>query len=157
MPRPGSPARSNAGRRSPKRCRSRRSRSTAHRPASAVRALSARRMPQSAPMSEEAMDPTATTGFDPRRHRVIAEQRWFDDLRMGERFVLPSRTMTEAIFLAFQAASGDNHPIHYDVEYCRSRGLPHMLAHGFQVMIQTAVGAGVFAHMIQDSLKAFIE
>jgi acyl dehydratase len=108
-------------------------------------------------MSEEPMDPTSTSGFDPRRHRVIAEQRWFDDLRMGERFALPSRTMTEAIFLAFQAASGDNHPIHYDVEYCRSRGLPHMLAHGFQVMIQTAVGAGTFAHAIQDSLKAFIE
>lgn len=97
------------------------------------------------------------TGFDPREHRMIAEQRWFDDFRMGERFALPSRTMTEAIFLAFQAASGDNHPIHYDVEYCRARGLPNMLAHGFQVLIQTAVGAGLFAHMVQDSLKAFLE
>jgi acyl dehydratase len=95
--------------------------------------------------------------FDPAAHRMIPEQRWFDDFRLGERFVLPSRTMTEALFLAFQAASGDNHPIHYDVAYCRSRGLPHMLAHGFQVMIQTAVGAGIFAHMIQDALKAFIE
>jgi acyl dehydratase len=97
------------------------------------------------------------TGFDPREHRMIATQRWFDDFRLGERFALPSRTMTAAIFLAFQAASGDNHPIHYDVEYCRARGLPNMLAHGFQVLIQTAVGAGLFAHMVQDSLKAFIE
>ncbi len=100
---------------------------------------------------------STTPGFDPREHRMIAEQRWFDDFHLGERFALPSRTMTAAIFLAFQAASGDNHPIHYDVEYCRARGLPNMLAHGVQVLIQTAVGAGLFAHMVQDSLKAFIE
>ena len=55
--------------------------------------------------------------FDPAAHRMVPEQRWFDDFQMGERFVLPSRTMTEALFLAFQAASGDNHPIHYNVEY----------------------------------------
>jgi acyl dehydratase len=65
--------------------------------------------------------------------------------------------MTEAIFLAFQAASGDNHPIHYDVEYCRARGLPNMLAHGYLVAIQTVAGAGLFAHMVSDSLKAFLE
>jgi len=95
--------------------------------------------------------------FDPSRHRLVDKQRWFEDFTLGERFVLPSRTMTEAIFLAFQAASGDNHPIHYDAEYCRRRGMPHMLAHGFQVLIQTAAGAGLFPHLVEDSLKVFIE
>jgi acyl dehydratase len=89
-------------------------------------------------------------------HRMCA-QRWFEDFAIGERFVLPSRTMTEALFAAFQLASGDNHPIHYDVEYCRARGMPHMLAHGYQVLIQTAAGAGLFPHMVEDSLKAFTE
>jgi acyl dehydratase len=65
--------------------------------------------------------------------------------------------MTEAIFLAFQAASGDNHPVHYDVEFCRARGMPHMLAHGYQVLIQTAAGAGILPFMIEDSLKGFLE
>ena len=65
--------------------------------------------------------------------------------------------MTEAIFLAFQAASGDNHPIHYDRAYCRARGLPDMLAHGYLVAIQTAAGAGLFPHLVQDSLRAFLE
>ena len=88
---------------------------------------------------------------------MVPEQRWFEDFSMGERFPLPSRTMTEAIFLAFQAASGDNHPVHYDVEYCRRHGMPHMLAHGFQVAIQTAAGAGIFPHLVEDSLKAFLE
>ncbi|HTI81257.1 MAG TPA: MaoC family dehydratase [Acetobacteraceae bacterium] len=95
--------------------------------------------------------------FDPASHRMIADQRWFDDFRLGERFVLPSRTMTDALFSAFQAASGDNHPIHYNVEYCRARGLPAMLAHGFQTLIQTAPGAGLFPFMTEDALVGFLE
>jgi acyl dehydratase len=94
--------------------------------------------------------------FDPDRHRMC-ESRWFDDFRLGERFVLPSRTMTDALFAAFSLASGDNHPIHYDVEWCRRRGMPNLLAHGFQVVAQTAAGAGLFPHLVEDSLKAFIE
>jgi acyl dehydratase len=65
--------------------------------------------------------------------------------------------MTEAYFAAFQAISGDNHPIHYDLEYCRARGYPGLLAHGFQVLAFTAVGAGSFPHAIGDSLIGFIE
>lgn len=95
-------------------------------------------------------------GFDPSTFRMCG-QRYFDDFRVGERFVLPSRTMTDALFAAFQLASGDNHPIHYDVEFCRARGMPHMLAHGFQVLIQAAAGAGLFPHMTEDSMKGFIE
>jgi acyl dehydratase len=87
----------------------------------------------------------------------LCEQRYFEDFKLGERFNAPSRTMTDALFAAFQMASGDNHPIHYDVEFCRAHGMPHMLAHGFQVLIQTAAGAGMFPHMVEESLKAFLE
>jgi len=52
--------------------------------------------------------------------------------------------MTSAVFAAFQTASGDTHPIHYDVEYCRARGMPNLLAHGFQTLIHTAPGSGLF-------------
>jgi len=100
-------------------------------------------------------DPDPT--FDPQSHSMADRQRWFEDFEIGERFVLPSRTMTDAIFLAFQAASGDNHPIHYNRDYCRSRGLDGMLAHGYQVAIQTVAGAGMFPFMVEDSLKAFLE
>ncbi len=96
------------------------------------------------------------TEFDPARHRMVPAQRWFEDFALGERFVLPSRTMTAAIFLAFQAASGDNHPVHYDAEYCRARGMPHMLAHGLQTLIQTAPGAGLFPYLVEDSLVGFL-
>jgi acyl dehydratase len=97
------------------------------------------------------------TGFDPALHRMLPDQRWFEDFRLGERFLLPSRTMTEAVFLAFQAASGDAHPVHYDVEFCRSRGMPNLLAHGLQTLVQTAPGAGLFPYLVEDSLVGFIE
>lgn len=95
--------------------------------------------------------------FDAAAHRLVAAQRWFEDFTLGERFLLPSRTVTEAIFLAFQAASGDNHPVHYDVECCRRRGMPHLPAHGLQTAIQTAPGAGIFPHLVEDSLVGFVE
>jgi acyl dehydratase len=91
------------------------------------------------------------------RHPSLCAQRYFEDFALGEVFALPSRTMTDALFAAFQLASGDNHPVHYDVEYCRARGMPHMLAHGYQVAIQTAAGAGLFPHMVEESLKGFLE
>ncbi len=97
------------------------------------------------------------SAFDPAAHRMIADQRWFDDFRIGERFLLPSRTMTEAVFLAFQAASGDNHPIHYDTEFCKARGMPGLLAHGLQTLTQTAPGAGLFPYFVEDSLVGFLE
>ena len=94
--------------------------------------------------------------FDSSAHRVVA-QRGFEDLTVGETFVLPSRTLTDANFAAFQAVSCDNHPIHYDREYCRARGHEDLLAHGLQVLSFTAAGAGLFPHAIGDALIGFIE
>ncbi len=65
--------------------------------------------------------------------------------------------MTEAHFAAFQTISADNHPIHYDIEYCRERGHPGPLAHGFQILAFTAAGASTFAHAVCDALIAFTE
>ena len=97
-----------------------------------------------------------TVGFDRSRHR-FGETRYFDDLMVGERFYIPSRTVTEAHFAAFQTLSADNHPIHYDVEYCRERGHEGPLAHGFQILCYTAAGASTFAHAVGDALIAFVE
>jgi acyl dehydratase len=97
------------------------------------------------------------TDFDPTRHRMIPAQRWFEDFVVGERFVLPSRTQTSAVFAAFQTASGDTHPVHYDLEYCRARGMPNLLAHSFQTLIHTAPGAGLFPFLVEESLVGFLE
>ncbi len=97
-----------------------------------------------------------TESFDRSQHRV-GEPRYFEDLAVGERFYIPSRTVTEAHFAAFQTISADNHPIHYDVEYCRERGHKGPLAHGFQILSFTAAGASTFAHAVGDALIAFVE
>jgi len=94
--------------------------------------------------------------FDTKQFRV-AEPRGFADLKVGETFRSPSRTVTDAHFSAFQGLSGDNHPIHYDVEYCRQHGHRDLLAHGLQVLAFTAAGAGSFAHAIGECLIAFTE
>ncbi|NKB58262.1 MAG: dehydratase [Alphaproteobacteria bacterium] len=94
--------------------------------------------------------------FSPEHHNAGVSLS-FDELKIGQEFYIPSRTMTDALFSAFQLASGDNHPIHYDIEYCRRHGHPNMLAHGFQVAIQSAAGAGLFPHVIGDSLIGFLE
>ena len=97
-----------------------------------------------------------TDSFRPEDWRVL-KLRGFDELRVGEEFKLPSRTMTEANFAAFQTVSLDNHPIHYDDEYCRRLGYPGPLAHGLQVLSFTAAGAGLFPHVIGEKLVGFIE
>ncbi len=94
--------------------------------------------------------------FDPSEHRVVP-LRGFDDLKVGEVFALPSRTITDANFAAFQTVSLDNHPIHYDVEYCKRLGYPAPLAHGLQVLSFTAAGAGLFPHVVGEKLVGFIE
>ena len=92
-----------------------------------------------------------------RRKDPFGPQRFFEDFKLGETFYIPSRTVTDAHFLAFQAASGDNHPIHYDREHCRQHGHKDLLAHGYQVVIQTAAGAGILPYLIEESLMGFIE
>jgi acyl dehydratase len=104
----------------------------------------------------EAQEARVNDPFDPRLFAAV-EPRTFADLRVGEVFRNPSRTVTAAHFAAFQLLSGDNHPIHYDVEYCRAHGHPDLLAHGLQVLAFTAAGAGSFPHAIGESLIAFTE
>ena len=87
----------------------------------------------------------------------LTKRKFFEDLNINERYVIPSRTQTSGIFSMFQAASGDNDPIHYDVEYCKQKGHPNMLAHGIQVLMQTAAGAGSFPNEVKDSLIGMVE
>ena len=93
------------------------------------------------------MPDTDAKPFDPAEHR-FGPTHWFEDLKIGQKFYINSRTQTEALFSAFQLASGDNHPIHYDREYCKALGHRDMLAHGLQVAIQGAAGCQPLAWRI---------
>lgn len=90
------------------------------------------------------------------QHRLVPA-KGFSDLAVGDRYPLPSRTIGDANFAAFQAVSLDNHPIHYDAEYCRALGYPGPLAHGLQILCFTAAGAGTFPHEIGTALIGMVE
>ena len=90
-------------------------------------------------------------------YKILTKSKFFEDLKIKDRYIIPSRTQTSGIFSMFQAASGDNDPIHYDIEYCKQKGHPNMLAHGIQVLMQTAAGAGSFPNEVKDSLIGMIE
>ncbi len=94
--------------------------------------------------------------FDPTEHRMLP-RRAFAEFRLGEVFRAPSRTMTEGVFTAFQAASGDNHPVHYDRAYLARLGHPGLYAHGFQTLIQAAIGASPLAHEMGEALIGFLD
>jgi acyl dehydratase len=77
--------------------------------------------------------------FDPATFSVV-EPRTFEDLKVGDTFRAPSRTLTDAHATAFQAVSADNHPIHYDIEYAHSHGHTAPVVHGLQVLAFDGVG-----------------
>jgi acyl dehydratase len=62
-------------------------------------------------------------------------------LKPGDRIASPSKTLTDAHFLFFAGLTGDNHPIHYDVEYAAKTKFGKPLAHGLLLAALTALGA----------------
>jgi acyl dehydratase len=100
--------------------------------------------------------PTASgrAEFDPTAFTLV-EPRTFEDLKVGEIFRAPSRTLTDAHATAFQAVSADNHPIHYDAEYARAHGHTAPVVHGLQVLAFTAPGATLFPQYIGEAFIAF--
>jgi acyl dehydratase len=94
--------------------------------------------------------------FDPDKF-LISPARKFEDLRVGEVFRAPSRTLTDAHAAAFQTVSADNHPIHYDVEWARRHGHSAPVVHGLQVLAFSAPGATLFPHYIGEVFVAFTE
>jgi acyl dehydratase len=67
------------------------------------------------------------------------------NLTVGETIQSPSKTLTDAHFLFFAGLTGDNHPIHYDIEYARQRKFGRPLAHGLLMASMTAAGASAFS------------
>src|SRR5271156_1986349 len=99
---------------------------------------------------------TAITDFDPDAF-LIVPARTFEDLRIGEVFRAPSRTLTDAHAAAFQTVSMDNHPVHYDAEWARKHGHVAPVVHGLQVLAFTAPGATLFPHFIGEVFISFLE
>ncbi|MDT0616162.1 MaoC family dehydratase [Streptomyces lancefieldiae] len=109
-------------------------------------------------MTQPSTDPPilVPAGFTPENFEVVPA-RTFEDLRIGEIFRAPSRTLTDAHAAAFQTVSADNHPVHYDAEWARRHGHSAPVVHGLQVLAFTAPGATLFPHFIGEVFIRFLE
>jgi acyl dehydratase len=88
---------------------------------------------------------------------LIVPAKTFEELKVGEIFRAPSRTVTDAHSAAFQTVSCDNHPVHYDAVWAKKHGHKAPVVHGLQVLAFTAPGATLFPHVIGEAFIAFTE
>ena len=101
-------------------------------------------------------DAAKSPTFDPEKFFVVPPKT-FEDLKVGDIFRAPSRTLTDAHSAAFQTVSCDNHPIHYDVEFARRSGHSAPVVHALQVLAFTAPGATLFPQYVGAAFIAFTE
>jgi acyl dehydratase len=55
---------------------------------------------------------------------------FFEDFEIGDEFVTPGRTVTEADVMSFAGLTGDYNRIHTDAEYTKSSMFGERIAHG---------------------------
>lgn len=56
--------------------------------------------------------------------------RYYEDLEMGEEFLTPGRTITEADVVTYAGFSGDYNPLHTDEEFARTTVFGRRILHG---------------------------
>lgn len=59
---------------------------------------------------------------------------YFEEYEIGQRWVTPGRTVTEADVVNFAGLSADFFPLHVDKEYAATTRFGQRIAHGFLVM-----------------------
>ncbi len=69
--------------------------------------------------------------------------KYFEDFVVGEKFVSPGRTVTEADVALYAGLSGDYNQLHTDEEYCQSRSI-----------YKTRIAHGLFGLTITEGLKS---
>ena len=66
---------------------------------------------------------------------------FIEDFQVGETFVSPGRTITEADLVAFSGLSWDTNPAHTDEEHAKGSPFGKRIAHGYFVL---SAAAGLF-------------
>ena len=60
--------------------------------------------------------------------------QYYEDIELGQRYKTPGRTVTETDVVLFAGLSGDQNPIHTDVEFCKSTPFGRPIAHGLLIL-----------------------
>ncbi len=58
------------------------------------------------------------------------DRRYFEDIQVGEEYLSPGRTVTEADIVIFAGLSGDYNVLHTDAEFMKSSIFGERIAHG---------------------------
>jgi acyl dehydratase len=64
----------------------------------------------------------------------------FEDFKVGEKYISPSRTVTETDVVLFAGLSGDYNPLHVDEEFAKKSIFGGRIAHG---ILTLAISAGL--------------
>jgi acyl dehydratase len=83
--------------------------------------------------------------------------RWFEDFRIGERFVLPRRTVTAEALRAFAEATGDLQPLRADPRDNDAIGFSCSLARAFLAAVQSVASPGILPFLLEDSLIGLLD
>jgi acyl dehydratase len=67
-------------------------------------------------------------------------QQYFEDIQVGDEYLSPGRTVTEADIVAFAGLSGDYNVLHTDAEFMRTSIFGERIAHG---LLGLAISSGL--------------
>jgi len=56
--------------------------------------------------------------------------KYFEEFEVGEKFISPSRLVTDAEIVAFAGLGGDYYPLHMEDDYPQARGFEGRIMHG---------------------------
>src|SRR5213595_3636381 len=73
-------------------------------------------------------------------------RRYFDDIELGEEYMSPGRTVTEADVVIFAGLSGDYNVLHTDAEFMKQSIFGERIAHG---LLGLAIQSGLFSRATQ--------
>ena len=69
------------------------------------------------------------------------DRQYFEDIQIGEEYLSPGRTVTEADIVAFAGLSGDYNVLHTDAEFMKRSLFGERIAHGLLgLAIQSGLG-----------------
>ena len=85
---------------------------------------------------------------------MIVPSLYFDDFRLGQKFVTRARTVTEADVTNFAGLSWDHNQLHTDSEFAASTRYGKRIAHG---LLGVIMHAGLSYQLTEDSILALLE
>lgn len=81
--------------------------------------------------------------------------KYFDDLKVGDEFHTPARTVTEGDVVTFAGFSGDYNPLHTDEEFAKKSVFGTRIAHGL-VSLAIVIGLLDKIGLIEGTALAFL-